>query len=113
MLNAQQTETAHESVRTPKTLIPYWPEEARSIKQAGGMAKRSDGTIRAYCQNYPFIGRKVTPGGWQVSIVAFQMYLDGDYRALALYHSGDRSSPEVVRYYERFGLGHLVKGGAR
>jgi hypothetical protein len=38
------------------------------------------------------------------------MFLEGDLKALQLYQAGDRSSPGVVAYYERLGIGHLVKG---
>jgi hypothetical protein len=41
------------------------------------------------------------------------MFMDGDKQALNAYLRGDRTSPNVVRYYERLGLGHLLtKGGA-
>jgi hypothetical protein len=59
-----------------------------------------------------FLGRRVGGGAWLVSKVAFAAFLDGDKQALNLYLRGDRSSPAVVKYYERLGIGHLVNQGA-
>jgi hypothetical protein len=95
-----------------KVLVPYWPEEAGTIKQVASRYNKSDGTIRSWCQNY-FLGRIIGPGRWGVSWVAVEMFMDGDKRALNAYLRGDRTSPNVVRYYERLGLEHLLtKGGA-
>jgi hypothetical protein len=95
----------------PQTLKPYWPEEAVSINEAAFLAKKSVGTMRNWAAN-DFLGRPVGPVSWQVSRVALAMYLDGNRRALAQYLRGDRSSPTIVAYYERLGLGHLVKARA-
>jgi hypothetical protein len=81
-----------------------------TIRQAATRAGKSEGTIRSWCGTY-FIGRHIGPGAWRVSKVCLEMFLDGDLSSMDLYLKGDRSSPSVVAYYERLGLGHLVKGG--
>jgi hypothetical protein len=84
-------------------LRPYDPMEAISVKEAAERAKRSQSTIRNWCERFE-IARRVADGNWQISCVAFQMLLDGDLEALAAYRSGDRKSPAVVAHFERFGL---------
>ena len=39
---------------------------------------------------------------------ALAMFLDGDVKALQAYHSGDRTGPIVMPYFERVGLGYLL-----
>jgi hypothetical protein len=39
-----------------------------------------------------------------VSRVALAMHLDGDREALKAYLAGDRESPLVTNYFQRFGL---------
>jgi hypothetical protein len=43
-----------------------------------------------------------------VSKVALAMFLDGEMEALAEYHTGERTDPRVIAYFERAGLGDLV-----
>ena len=96
---------------SPQTLTPFWPEEAFTVKEAGFLTRKSGGTIRTWCQAN-FLGRRVGGGSWLVSKVALAAFLDGDKQALNFYLRGDRTSPAVVKYYERLGIGHLVKQGA-
>ena len=44
-----------------------------------------------------------------MSRVALAMLLDGDADALAAYLVGDQHGPLVAPYYERLGLGALLK----
>jgi hypothetical protein len=61
------------------------------ISRQSGSPLRLAGTARAH--------RK-----WSVSKVALWMYLDGDRKALRVYHSGDRTGVVVKSYFERAGL---------
>jgi hypothetical protein len=85
------------------TLIPYDKREGFSLGEAADLAGKSVGTIRNWCLQHG-IGRRVGGGTWVVSKVAFAMFLDDDMVALAAYQSGDRSSPLVAPYFERFNL---------
>ena len=84
-------------------LVPYDKREALSVRAAADKAGRSTSTIRAWCERYS-IARRIAGGNWEVSRVALQMLLDGKMEALAAYHAGDRKSPAVAAYFERFGL---------
>jgi hypothetical protein len=85
------------------TLIPYDKREGFSVGEAANLAGKSVGTIRNWCLQHG-LGRRVGGGTWVVSKVAFAMFLDDDMVALAAYQSGDRSSPLVAPYFERFNL---------
>src|SRR4051812_3175759 len=87
----------------PLVLIPFNATEACTLKQATGIAGKSEATLRSWCALYD-IGRRVANGNWKISRVALAMHLDGDRRALRAYLRGDRSSPLVVQYYERLGI---------
>jgi hypothetical protein len=47
--------------------------------------------LRNWCEVHG-LGRRVGGGTWSVSKVALTMFLDGDEKALLVYHAGDRSS---------------------
>ena len=85
-----------------RTLIPYSPDEALSIKAAAARAGKSDSAIREWVARYR-IGRHVV-GSVEVSTVALAMLLDGATVALARYVAGDRQHPDVVAYFARAGL---------
>jgi len=85
----------------PQILIPFNPAEALDVSQAARRAKRTDRTIRSWCEEH-HIGRRVPAGGhWRVSAVALQMLLEGDDGALQAYLGGDRESDRVLSYYGR------------
>lgn len=86
-----------------KVLTPYDPREGISLAAAARRAGKSETTIRNWCPQYG-LGRRVGGGVWVVSQVALAMFLDGDKAALAAYHAGDCSSPQVSEYFERFNL---------
>jgi hypothetical protein len=86
----------------PQVLRPYNAAEALTVRQAASIAKRSPRTIREWAARFD-LGRRIC-GAWVISCVALLMYLEGNFEALALYHSGDRSSPEVIAYFERCGV---------
>jgi hypothetical protein len=92
----------------PQILIPYNEAEAITPKQAALIAGRAPRTMILWCHVYA-LGRRVG-GQWRLSIVALAMHLDGNKEALRLYLSGDRSSPAVMTYYQRFAV-PLVKDG--
>ena len=85
-------------------LRPYNRLEAATVAEAAALAGRCKRTIRYWCNQFD-IGRRVPPGGpWQVSKVALSMFLDGDREALRAYRDGDRSSANVIAYFERCGV---------
>ena len=49
-----------------RTLIPFDIREAISINEAAGIAGKSGGTIRIWCERFA-IGRRVGGGIWRVS----------------------------------------------
>ena len=100
---------ATQSDNLPQTLRPFWPEEAYTVRQAASRSGKSVGTMRAWSDTY-FLGRPIGPHGARgISKVALEAFLDGNVQVLTAYLEGDRSSPEIVGYYDRLGLGHLLK----
>lgn len=92
----------------PQVLVPFHRAEAISTAEAADLAGKHERTIRLWCEMHG-IGRRVAGGPWRVSRVALGMLLDGDQAALQAYLRGDRTSPAVVAYFEREGLGRLVR----
>jgi hypothetical protein len=88
-------------------LVPFDRREVASLKEAAAIAGKSETTLRAWCNTHG-IGRRVADGQWSISRVALQMLLEGDLKALAAYHSGDRHSAAVASYFVRGGLGELL-----
>jgi hypothetical protein len=83
-----------------KILSPFDRRERISLKEAAGIAGKSESTLRGWCEHHG-LGRRVGGGTWSVSKVALAMFLDGDLVALRAYHAGDRSSELVTRYFRR------------
>lgn len=81
-------------------LAPFDKRECISLKEAAGIAGKSESTKRAGVDEHG-LGRRIGAGTWSVSRVARVMFLDGDDRALRAYHAGDRSSEIVVVYFQR------------
>ena len=90
-----------------QVLVPFDKREGMSLQQAAELAGKSESTIRTWC-NVHGIGRRVGGGVWIVSRVALAMHLDGDRKALAAYHNGDRSGDLVGKYFCRCGLSILL-----
>ena len=100
---------------SPQILIPFDRREAMTRRDAAKLAGKSEGTVRTWCCQHD-IGRRVAGGPWCVSRIALAMLLDGDGDALAAYLAGERHGPLVASYFERFGLGALLRAwrpGAR
>jgi hypothetical protein len=81
-------------------LCPFDKRECLSLKEAAGIAGKSESTMRGWCEQHG-LGRRVGGGTWSVSKVALAMFLDGDTMALKAYHAGDRASDLVAPYFER------------
>jgi hypothetical protein len=90
-----------------KILSPFDKRECISLKEAADIAGKSESTVRSWCVEYG-LGRRVGGGTWSVSKVALAMFLDGDQRALRVYHTGDRLSPLVASYFERAGISKVI-----
>src|SRR3978361_1972334 len=83
-------------------LVPFDKRECISLKEAAGIAGKSESTMRAWVEEHG-LGRRIGGGTWSVSRVALSMFLDGDGKALQAYHAGDRSSDLVSVYFQRGG----------
>lgn len=79
-------------------------DEVIPIKRAAAHAMVSPDTIRRWFHD-DGIGRQAGPNApVQISIVALEMRMCGDWPALEAYLNGDRVSPGVVRYFEHLGI---------
>src|ERR1700712_5619036 len=86
-----------------QVLVPFDKRECISLKEAAGVAGKSESTMRAWVEEHG-LGRRIGGGTWSVSRVALAMFLDGDAKALRTYHTGDRTSQSIVGYFVREGL---------
>src|SRR3954469_7638483 len=93
---------------SPQVLVPYDKREAMTLRAAAELAGKSEGTVRTWCQQHD-IGRRVAGGPWGGSRAPPTILLGGNGAALAAYHAGDRHGPLVAPYYERLGLGGLLR----
>ncbi|WP_404286446.1 hypothetical protein ACD578_15855 [Microvirga sp. RSM25] len=84
-----------------KIIIPFNRQEIASLKEAGEIAGRCAETMRMWAEDG--IGRKIG-GKWAISRPALLMRLEGNTAALKAYWKGDRSSPEISRYFEMAGV---------
>ena len=91
-------------------LRPFDPREAASIADIAQRWHRTTVTVRRTARERG-LGRKIS-GQWYCSVVAWSMFLDGDRDALNSYHAGDRTSPKVAAYFERFGIDPAALGRA-
>jgi hypothetical protein len=83
-------------------LRPWNVKEAIPLKQAGEIAGRCAETMRMWAEDG--IGRKIAGGRWAISHPALLMRLEDNMSALKAYWKGDRTSPEVKRYFEMAGV---------
>jgi hypothetical protein len=86
-----------------RILQPFDKRECINLKEAAGIAGKSESTMRAWVEAHG-LGRRIGGGTWSVSRVALAMFLDGDNRALRAYHAGDRTGETVAHYFVRAGL---------
>jgi hypothetical protein len=89
-------------IEEPQILIPFHRSEAIQIAEAAAIAGRSVRTMREWCCRHN-IGRRIC-GQWSISKIALVMLLEGNWKVLEAYLSGDRVSPLVVSYFERCGV---------
>ena len=90
-----------------QTLVPFDRREGVTLKQAAGIAGKSESTLRGWCERHG-LGRRVGGGTWVVSRVALAMFLDGNRRALTAYLAGRRTEDAVAAYFRRLGLEMLL-----
>ncbi len=91
----------------PQVLIPFTAAESLSIAETAAAFRWSGENIRAWCLKF-HLGRKIG-GEWKVSRVAFRMFIEGDERSLQSYLQGDRSSPEIILYFQREGISEVLR----
>ncbi len=75
------------------------PDEVVTLKQVASFMRRSVETIRHHAVN-EYLARKIG-GRWCVSLPAFLAWAEGDRRALAAYHDGDKAGPLMAPYVAR------------
>lgn len=89
------------AIPDPK-IFPFAPGEALTRAAAAVFVGRDAQTIDAYCRRHgigrAFLGRRY------ISKAALAMLAAGDHDVLAVWRAGDRSSPQVVAYYDQHGI---------
>jgi len=80
----------------------YDPRESIAVGEAARRVGRSVRTIRDWCMFHK-IGRRIA-GRWLVNQIALDMLVENDSEALTAFLAGDRSSPNVLAYYQRRNL---------
>lgn len=99
----RQTELqASTKVKDPQILIPLSLEEARSVTWASWASGFSRQKVARVATRHN-LGRMIE-GRWYISAPAWTMFMEGDDKALARYLRGDRTSPAIIAYFERFGI---------
>ncbi|OOO32839.1 UNVERIFIED_ORG: hypothetical protein BTE55_10340 [Rhizobium sophorae] len=84
--------------------VPMAPDEIISIREAAYRARVCTKTIRRWVKSEG-IGRQSTHGApLQISAVALEMKVCGDYQALELFRGNHRSDPHVQFYLSRVGV---------
>ena len=88
---------------SPRGLLnPFIIEEAALLGEAARRTGWADATLRERGVKFGLC-RKIG-GRWTFSRVAVELFINGQTEALAAYHRGDRSHPEVVETFERLGV---------
>jgi hypothetical protein len=90
-------------------LVPFDPREAMTVEAAAKIAGRDTRTIRYWCAASG-IGRRIAGGHWAVSRPLFFMRIENRHRELAVFFDGLPLTQVHVEYFERFGLGDLLRG---
>ena len=101
MISSNATKTIETLEQHPLVVLtPYNPREGMTLRQAAERAGKSETTIKNWATNKG-LGRRVGGGVWIISRPALEMFLDGDGKALLLYHQGKCDMLEVRVYFER------------
>lgn len=85
-----------------RVLLPFDPDEVISLPAAAARMGKSEATARCWGIKHA-LARKLDTQ-WAFSVVAVEMFVEGNTDALELYHAGDLTHPSVVAYYRRFNL---------
>lgn len=79
-------------------------DEVIDVRTAVIHSGKSDATIRRLCKQHG-LSRQTTPHApLEISLVALEMALHGDFEAIQLLREGHRSDERVTRYYHHLGL---------
>lgn len=88
--------------RPPAVLMKR--DEIVNLKRAADYAGRSVDTVRRWAHDFG-IGRQAGPSApLEISVVALEMVLHGDFPALEDLRAGHRESPLVKRYLDFLGI---------
>jgi hypothetical protein len=80
------------------------PDDVICLKRAAQRARRSPDTIRRWCKKYSIARQSGPQAPLEISALALEMILHGDFAALDLLRRGDRAHPSVQRYVAHLGL---------
>ena len=83
-------------------LIPR--DEVLTIPAAARYARRSEVQIRRWCKRYPISRQAGRNAPIEVSRLALEMVLHGDFEALEELVTNGREAPAVQRYVRALGL---------
>lgn len=86
----------------PPLLIPQ--DEVIPLKRAVSETGKSPDTIRGYHRDFNIARQTRSNAPLEISTVALQMVLHGEFDALDLLHRGERSHPKVLKYRRLLGL---------
>lgn len=79
-------------------------DDIMTVKTAADHAHRDDKTIRRWCKQHG-IGRQAGRNApLEVSRIALEMVIHGDWRALELLRAGKRTHPDVIIYFDFVGV---------
>lgn len=93
-------------------IVPLDPREAMNTKEAAHIAGRTARRMCDWCRDFG-LGRQIAGGPWMISRPLFHLFIErgsAGRRAIRGYLDGEPIGELVTEYYERFGLGDLLKG---
>ena len=99
---------ANHKMETAKDAGP-WPilmhaDDVILMKTAVDLTGKSEKTLRSWCKEYR-IGRQSCPSApIEFSAPALMMVAHGDIRALERLREGQRTHPQVKRYFDHLGI---------
>lgn len=87
-----------------KPIVFMRRSEVISLKEAVRRYGGSDKTIRKYCLEYGISSQPVPNAPLRISAPGLHMVMHGQWEALELLRSGDRTTPVVRRIFDDLGI---------
>lgn len=79
-------------------------DEVITLKRAAAYAGRSTDTIRKWNRQHMLARQAGDNAPLEISVIALEMVLHGDFAALELLRAGERDHPAVQKYITHLGL---------